>query len=397
MSTTLSLFTLVAACAAGARASFDAVQPRATDCDAVRLFLARGNNEPYPGRQGALVEAICDGVADCGYEDLIYSALYTDLSCQTVYDGVLAAYDQLSAYACRCPDAKLMLLGYSEGGQIATDFLGGGGGTLFNGCLQPETPALGRNTALGKRLNAVIAFGDTRHTANQPYNHGGGSGLDGIFPRPENQLQALDQWSSALWSYCGPNDPICANSGPKADYNVTEHLGYYNDTTLLGQAAAWAKNVAGIKDDSSFTTIIPTSISGTAQDYSTIPSSFIPGGTVQTHALITSACPASSQSSSAATSSTPVSHATSIATSPSSKQTESIPSRTSSPTAGALTSASEAAESTTTSITDSASSSTSSPVESTSTTATEARASATTFSTLTVLSMLAVAIIMMAL
>jgi hypothetical protein len=156
MRRTLLLLYLIAACTPSASAAFNSIQRRSTDCDSVHLFLARGNNEAYPGRQAAIIEAICHGVANCGYEDLIYSALYTDLSCQTAYNGVLAAYDQLSSYACRCPDAKLILLGYSQGAQIATDFLGGGGGTLFNGCKQPETPALSRNTALGKRGSLFV-------------------------------------------------------------------------------------------------------------------------------------------------------------------------------------------------------------------------------------------------
>jgi predicted esterase len=35
-------------------------------------------------------------------------------------------------YAERCPNSKLILAGYSQGGQIATDILGGAGGVLFN-------------------------------------------------------------------------------------------------------------------------------------------------------------------------------------------------------------------------------------------------------------------------
>lgn len=120
-------------------------------CDDVHFFLARGNNEPYPGRQGELVAATCDGVSSCGYEDLIYSALYTDLSCQTTYDGAIAGHIQMTAYAERCPDSKLVLAGYSQGGQIAGDILGGGGGESFNGCIQPETPPLDRSTSPGSK------------------------------------------------------------------------------------------------------------------------------------------------------------------------------------------------------------------------------------------------------
>lgn len=120
-------------------------------CDDVHFFLARGNNEPYPGRQGDLVAATCDGVSRCGYENLIYSALYTDLSCQTTYDGVMAGFTQLTSYAERCPNSKLILAGYSQGAQIVTDILGGGGGESFNGCIQPNTSPLDPTTSPGNR------------------------------------------------------------------------------------------------------------------------------------------------------------------------------------------------------------------------------------------------------
>jgi len=134
---------------------------RANDpCDDVHIFLARGNNEPYPGRQSRLVMALCDGLSSCGYEDLVYSALYTDLYCQTVYDGTIAGFTQMSAYANRCPKSKLILGGYSQGGQIATDILGGGGGTLFNDCIQPTTPALDRESSPGNKRE-YLAFMNT--------------------------------------------------------------------------------------------------------------------------------------------------------------------------------------------------------------------------------------------
>jgi hypothetical protein len=135
---------------------------RADDpCDDVHIFLARGNNEPYPGRQSRLVMALCDGLSSCGYEDLIYSALYTDLYCQTAYDGTIAGFTQMAAYADRCPKSKLILGGYSQGGQIATDILGGGGGTLFNGCVQPTTPALDRKSSPGNKRKHIVSINTT--------------------------------------------------------------------------------------------------------------------------------------------------------------------------------------------------------------------------------------------
>ena len=52
---------------------------RSGSCDDVHMFLARGNNEAYPGRQAALVEATCDGLASCGYENLGEYSTVSDL------------------------------------------------------------------------------------------------------------------------------------------------------------------------------------------------------------------------------------------------------------------------------------------------------------------------------
>jgi hypothetical protein len=62
-------------------------------------------------------------------------------------DTAIAGHVQMTAYAQKCPNSKLILAGYSSGGQGATDILAGGGGELFNGCIQPDTPPLDHTTS----------------------------------------------------------------------------------------------------------------------------------------------------------------------------------------------------------------------------------------------------------
>jgi len=52
-------------------------------------------------------------------------------------------------YAERCPDAKLIVLGFSQGASVGLDILGGGGGDVFE-CVQEDTPAMDRQTVPGK-------------------------------------------------------------------------------------------------------------------------------------------------------------------------------------------------------------------------------------------------------
>jgi hypothetical protein len=125
---------------------------------------------------------------------------------------------------------------------------------------------------------AVLSFGDVRHTANQPYNFGDGSGLDGVFPRSEDQLNALLPYAPIMRDWCDAADDICAyNHGNPQTTNPADHLNYFNVDTQA--AAAWVKQVAGLTNSCNVQTFIPTSVSGTVQDYRTVPTG-TPSGTV---------------------------------------------------------------------------------------------------------------------
>lgn len=89
----------------------------AAACDDVHIFLARGTNEEYPGRQISVVYAICNGTGDaaCGYEDVQYPAtLVLPEYCTSEGLGVTQGTAQIEAYAASCPDSQLVLSGYSQ-------------------------------------------------------------------------------------------------------------------------------------------------------------------------------------------------------------------------------------------------------------------------------------------
>lgn len=110
-------------------------------CQATHIFLARGYNEEYPGRQKVLVDAICSGLSssECGYEDIIFDDMEGSVYGTAVHDGVTAGKSQVTAYAKDCPDAKLVLSGYSLGAHVVGDMLGGNGGdfTMYQ-TVEPE-------------------------------------------------------------------------------------------------------------------------------------------------------------------------------------------------------------------------------------------------------------------
>ncbi|KAI1077920.1 carbohydrate esterase family 5 protein [Whalleya microplaca] len=226
--------TVLLAVLQAAAATAGALPQRQESCDAVHILIARGSEEPYPGRQSKLADAICDGLESCGSEDIVYPATFSDY-CNSAFAGVSNGTAQITAYAERCPDARLVLTGYSQGGHIVGDILGGGGGVIpGQNCTQPTSLPLHLATSPGDKIVAAAFFGDVRHTSNQTYNVGTGVAGSGIWPREGSQLSSLNEFSQSLHSWCLVDDPVCAGG---SDYNA--HTAYFDVYT--DEAAAWVK------------------------------------------------------------------------------------------------------------------------------------------------------------
>lgn len=153
-------------------------------CNDVQIFLARGHGEAIPGNQIVIVDAICgEYPGSCGNQSIAYNATddSPDTICQSQYEGVLLATEALTEYGTRCPDAKLVLSGWSQGGALITDVVAGGGGINLTGtCDQPITEPLSPDGFPGNRVAAVVTYGELHHNANQSWNFGNGSAMDGV-------------------------------------------------------------------------------------------------------------------------------------------------------------------------------------------------------------------------
>lgn len=123
-------------------------------CSSYHIFLARGSDEPYPGRLGNITREICKSIGsnDCTFENIKYPAKSTawgkDEWCKSAGKGAAAGQSQMKSYSQKCPNSKLILLGFSQGAAVAQDILGGGGGKVFE-CEQQSNPALDPTTAPG--------------------------------------------------------------------------------------------------------------------------------------------------------------------------------------------------------------------------------------------------------
>ncbi|KAI5205498.1 carbohydrate esterase family 5 protein [Aureobasidium subglaciale EXF-2481] len=207
-----------------------------SSCRDVHVFLSKGWNEPYPGRQGKLAGAICYGLESCDYEDILYSNPEGSDYCTAVSEGDRNGIDQMTAYANKCPGSKLVLTGYSQGANVAGDILGGA-----DVCGGPN-PGLDPSTSPGNKLGAVLLFGDNRHVANQPYNVLSGASVSCNDPRTPESLARLNKFAGVMRSYCDGSDPVCAAAGP-GPFDVNKHLNYFDIYT--DDAAGWVKYMLG--------------------------------------------------------------------------------------------------------------------------------------------------------
>lgn len=128
------------------------------DCKPYHVFLVRGSDEPYPGRQGNLTSQICSriGSNECSFENIEYPAKSTAWGkeewCKSAAKGAQSGLAQFSGYSQKCPDSKLILLGFSQGASVAQDILGGGGGPVFE-CEQATNAALDSSVGDKGRLD----------------------------------------------------------------------------------------------------------------------------------------------------------------------------------------------------------------------------------------------------
>ena len=263
---------VLAGVASAASVPLAARQQTTTTCAETHIFLGKGNNEPYPGRQGKLVTAICKGLSSCDYEDIQMQNMLEDEYCGAVHEGSTNGVAQIIAYNKRCPSTKLVVSGYSQGAHVVGDIFGGGGGTFFNGCVEQPTPNLDINSPAGKQVAAILTFGDVRHTAFQPYNFLDGADKWGLYPRNSQQLANAANYASVWRDYCAGDEPICAGGN-----NVEDHLNYFDLYT--NEAAEYVQ--AKIRDhqgsskpsvSSSSTTTTITSPTSTAAPSSTVKS-----------------------------------------------------------------------------------------------------------------------------
>ncbi|KAM3087041.1 1 carbohydrate esterase [Clarireedia jacksonii] len=261
------LFTYVLLGAAVVTA-FD--EEKRQSCPNIHVFGARETTAPAGyGTAGVVVNLVLGAHSDATAEAINYPACGGQSSCggvsyaNSVVQGVSAVTSAVNSFNSRCPNTKLVLVGYSQGGQIMDDAFCGGGdsneGLANNGVTF--------SAAAVNMIKAAIFMGDPRHIVGLPYNVGTCQ-ASGFAPRPAGFSCPN---ASKIKSYCDAADPYCCNGN-----NANTHQGY---GTEYGQQALSFINSQLAASGTSPTGSTTASVPGTTST----PSSPAPSGSTVAH------------------------------------------------------------------------------------------------------------------
>jgi hypothetical protein len=188
------------------------------------MIAARGSEEdPGEGplsQVTTMIKALIPGSASIAVD--YPAAIYDDGTYPvSVYEGIADTISKVKAYVAACgSSSRIVLLGYSQGGNVMTDALAGG-------VLKPDPltedyrkySMFRRSPILFERrvahnvflllVKGVVVFGDPSYTTGQSFDVGTAT-KSGIFSRGGSSLAKLNTYAGVLRSYCSVHDTICA-------------------------------------------------------------------------------------------------------------------------------------------------------------------------------------------
>jgi acetylxylan esterase len=148
-------------------------QTLAQACSPVHLIVARGSFEkPGEGISASLSMAIKRAIPGATSEALDYPAIMPYKDSMPI--GAANMKKAIAAYTQACPQSKLILIGYSQGGSVVMDTLCGGG----HPDIGPHTDGITQEQ--GKSIKLALSFGEPRFAPGMPYCLGTNSNNPGV-------------------------------------------------------------------------------------------------------------------------------------------------------------------------------------------------------------------------
>lgn len=156
-------------------------------CPDVHVFGARETtvSQGY-GSSATVVDLVTAKYSGATSEAIVYPACGGQASCggisygDSVNNGTNAVTDAVNSYVASCPDTQIVLVGYSQGGQIMDNAFCGGGDTSA-GITDTSVPL---SSAAVSAIKAAIFMGDPRFVAGLSYDVGTceSGGVSPVFP-----------------------------------------------------------------------------------------------------------------------------------------------------------------------------------------------------------------------
>lgn len=219
---------LLAAASGGTASPLEARQ----SCPGVHVFGARETTTPpgygtsqglvnrvlqaYPGSTSAAISyPACGGQSSCG------GVSYDNSQSQ----GTAAVVQAVTNFNRQCPNTKIVVIGYSQGGQIFDNALCGGAGSTLSG-------------AALAAVKAAVFMGDPRFRYGVSSHQGPGTcRAQGFAARPQG-FQCSPANTSIMQSYCDSTDPYCCTGN-----DANSHQQYVNK--YGNQALAFIRSKLG--------------------------------------------------------------------------------------------------------------------------------------------------------
>ncbi|KAF1851983.1 carbohydrate esterase family 5 protein [Cucurbitaria berberidis CBS 394.84] len=198
-------------------------------CPKVYIFGARETTLPQSngfGTGAGLVNQVKAAYSGAGAEAIVYPACGGQSNCggvsyeNSASQGTAAVVKAVTAYNQKCPTTQIVLIGYSQGGQIIDNALCGGAGATLTG-------------AALAAVKAAIFMGDPHNRNGLPYNVGTCK-AQGFSARPAG-FTCSPANPSIIQSYCDAADPYCCTGN-----DANAHQQYVNK--YGSQALAFIKS-----------------------------------------------------------------------------------------------------------------------------------------------------------
>jgi len=179
-------------------------------CPGVHVFGARETTvSPGYGSSASVVNAIIAAYPGTTSEAISYPACGGQSSCggvaygDSARQGTAAVATAVNNFHSRCPDTKLVLVGYSQGGQIMDNAFCGGGDSGAG----ITSTAIPISSSAQAAIKAAIFMGDPRWVYGLSYEVG--TCRSGGFDARPSGFSCPN--AAKIQSYCDAQDPYCCN------------------------------------------------------------------------------------------------------------------------------------------------------------------------------------------